>query len=103
MFDLDYLITGMTPDEVDFAAIQDGITIEKFSRVREITATISSRMKAPIDFCWTKFDRKAKKLDFHVKRNMKHSADTADLGTLDSIEGDLKLLMEELEDVSRNI
>ena len=48
-------------------------------------------------------DKKVKKLDMNVKRNLAHSQDAADTQTLDSLSEDLKLLQDELEAISRNI
>ena len=97
VFNLDFLLTGDKPDNVDFTAVQAGVEIMKLQKKRDSTITIDSRQTAPIQFCWQKFDRKAKKLDFSVTRNVAHSQDAADLGTLDSLEQDIGLLMEELE------
>ena len=56
-----------------------------------------------MELCWRKKDNKSKKLDFNFKRNMAHSAETADSKTLDGLAEDLRLLQDELETISRNI
>ena len=56
-----------------------------------------------MSFCFKKTDNKSKKLDLAVRGNMKHSDETADLETLDSLKEDLAIIKVELEDVSRNI
>ena len=63
----------------------------------------SKHVANPIDLCWKKTDRKSKKLDFSFKRNTAHSSEAADTDTLDSLNEDLKLLQNELEEISRNI
>ena len=72
-------------------------------QTRSATKEIQSKGSNDIQLCWQKTDRKSKKLDFNFVRNVAHSADAADLNTLDSLVEDLKLLEGELQTISRNI
>ena len=65
--------------------------------------TVTSKSDTPIKLCWKKLDRKTKKVDFKVNRNMAHSEDAVKTDTLSSLITDLKLVEEELESISRNI
>ncbi len=71
--------------------------------MRSSEVRVESQGADQIDLCWKKSDRKSKKLDFSVRRNIAHSQDAADTQNLDSLSDDLKILMDELETVSRNI
>ena len=64
---------------------------------------MASNSDTPISICWKKFDRKTKKVDFQIKRNVDFPEDKAKTDTLDSLIDDLKLVEEELESISRNI
>ena len=61
--------------------------------------TVTSISDTPIKLCWKKLDRKTKKVDFQVKRNMAHSEDEARTDTLESLIIDLKLVEDELESI----
>ena len=63
--------------------------IHRISKKRDANLQLDSRNMEPIQFCFKKFDRRAKKLDFSVSRNTQHSMDKANLGTLDSLSDDL--------------
>ena len=102
VYEVDYSITGVNPEEVEFKATQsEHVVIEKGKRSLQIT--LESSDDQPASFCWRRTDKKSKKLDFYIKRNLPHSADVADRNTLDSMEQDILLLQEELETLSRNI
>eukprot|EP00356_Strombidium_inclinatum_P004836 CAMPEP_0170494650 /NCGR_PEP_ID=MMETSP0208-20121228/14761_1 /TAXON_ID=197538 /ORGANISM="Strombidium inclinatum, Strain S3" /LENGTH=109 /DNA_ID=CAMNT_0010770735 /DNA_START=73 /DNA_END=402 /DNA_ORIENTATION=+ len=92
VLDVDYTISGVNPDEVDFTAAQDGIYLESKKNQRQGEYRLEAMSKGNIDVCWKKTDTKSKKLDFNVKRNMAHSEDLADLNTLVSLKDDLTLL-----------
>ena len=48
--------------------------------------TFLSSNDKPVVFCFKKLDSEyAKKVDFYVVRNSKHSSEAADLDTLDSV------------------
>ena len=89
---VDFLVTGMNPEENDFEARQNGEAVAGEHNHRSASFEITSEHDTPIDLCWRKKDRKTKKLDFHWKRNQKHSQEAADTSTLDSLKDDLLLL-----------
>ena len=103
ILDIDYLITGINPEDVSFEAVQDGKQLKTQGDTRSAEVRVESKGLQQIDLCWKKKDSKSKKLDFSVKRNIAHSQDAADVETLDSLSEDLKLLQDELEAISRNI
>ena len=82
MLEVDYIITGNQPFNVDFAAYQNDVQIKYIKKNRDALAKVDSRSNTPIKLCWKKYDRKNKKLDFSVKRNMAHSEDFAKTDTL---------------------
>ena len=100
---VDYLITGINPELVNFEASQGKKILKSIKEARSNELKIESSSTEQISMCWFKSDNKAKKLDFSVKRNLAHSLDDADASTLDSLKADLQVLMEELETISRNI
>ena len=100
---VDYLITGINPEQVDFEARQKGEVVKSIKGDRSSSFEVGSKSAGRIELCWIKRDRKSKKLDFSFKRNQAHSSEAADTSTLDSLTEDLKLLQGELEDISRNI
>ena len=103
--EIDYQITGISPEAVNFEVRQSGQVIGNKEGVRSATLEVSSvvNSQSTMDLCWQKTDRKSKKLDFAFVRNIAHSDDAADINTLDSLVDDLKLLMDELDTISRNI
>ena len=103
VLNVDYLVTGINPEQVDFEARQDEKVLVGKHGDRSSQFEVNSGKNKDIDLCWRKKDRKSKKLDFSWKRNTAHSAEAADTSTLDSLTEDLKLLQEELEEISRNI
>lgn len=92
ILNVDFLITGMNPEENEFEARQDGQTVAGDHNHRSATFEVSSEKDSPIELCWRKSDRKTKKLDFHWTRNQKHSDESVDSQTLDSLKDDLVLL-----------
>lgn len=87
---VDYLVTGMNPEQVDFEARQEGAGVLKgLHGDRSSSFEIESKKKDNIDLCWRKNDKKSKKLDFSFKRNSAHSEEQADKATLDSLTEDL--------------
>ena len=94
--EVDYQITGLSPESVNFEARQKDEILASAEQTRSATKEIASKGSADIQLCWQKTDRKSKKLDFNFVRNVAHSADAADLNTLDSLVEDLKLLEGEL-------
>ena len=88
VYEVDYSITGVNPEEVEFKATQsEHVVSEKGKRSLQITLESSDDKQA--SFCWRRTDKKSKKLDFYIKRNLPHSADVADRNTLDSMEQDI--------------
>ena len=71
--------------------------------MRQNAVEVKSRNDDPLKLCWQKTDKKSKKLDFNLQRNMAHSDEQADSKTLDSIKDDLVLLQGEIEQISANI
>ena len=91
--DVDYLVTGMDPENTKFEARQSGEVLESKDNARSAFLTIRSNSPSDnIELCFQKTDRKSKKLNLMFKRNQAHSEDAADLNTLDSLVDDLKLL-----------
>ena len=78
VLEVDYLVTGMNPEMVDFEARQSNEVIKGLHGDRSSAFEISSTKNAPIDLCWSKKDKKSKKLDFSFKRNMPDNSDAAD-------------------------
>ena len=78
ILDIDYLITGVNPEDVRFEAVQDGKQLKTMGEKRSAEVRIESEGLAQIDLCWRKSDGKSKKLDSSVKRNIAHSQDAAD-------------------------
>ena len=103
--EIDYQVTGISPEAINFEVRQSGQVIGNREGVRSATLEVSSvvQKQSTMDLCWQKTDRKSKKLDFSFIRNVAHSDDAADINTLDSLVEDLKLLMDELDTISRNI
>ena len=74
IFDLDYLLTGLDPENVNFEARQNNQKLKQIFGQRSAQIELKSIFdNEPIEFCWQKTDRKSKKLDFTFKRNMAHS------------------------------
>ena len=97
MLEVDYIITGNQPFNVDFKAVQNEAELKYIKKNRDSQATIESKSRSKIELCWKKFDRKTKKLDFSVKRNMEFHTDKAKTGTLESINDDFLLIEEEIQ------
>jgi P pilus assembly chaperone PapD len=66
-----YSITGVNEDQVVFTATQQKQVIDTVEGQRDTTITLSNRGKAPVDLCWTKLDRKAKKVNFLITQPSK--------------------------------
>ena len=91
--DVDYLITGVDPERVNFEARQRGTVLASREQARSAQLAVESKiMGQNIELCWQKTDRKSKKLDLAFKRNQANSDEAADINTLDSLVEDLKLL-----------
>ena len=73
ILDIDYLITGISPEDVSFEAVQNGKQIKTMGDKRSAEVRIESQGLEQIDLCWKKRDTKSKKLDFSVSRNIAHS------------------------------
>ena len=73
ILDIDYLVTGINPEDVSFEAIQAGKQLKTMGDKRSAEIRIESTGLEQIDLCWKKRDSKSKKLDFSVKRNIAHS------------------------------
>ena len=102
--DVDYMVTGINPEQVNFQARQSGQILADRDQQRSAIVDVKSMMdNAMLQLCWQKTDKKSKKLDFAFKRNTALSDEAADLNTLDSLKDDLALLKDELEGISRNI
>ena len=61
-----YSIVGKGEDQVTFKATQANQLINEVVGERDIMLTLDTRGKSPIDLCWEKADRKAKKVNFLV-------------------------------------
>ena len=61
-----YSITGVNEDQVTFTAKQSKQVIEEVIGERDTTLTLQNRGKSPVELCWSKADRKAKKVNFLV-------------------------------------
>ena len=92
VLEVDYMVSGVNPEEVVMVAKQDGITMETKKEAKAAEVRLEAMSAGYIDLCWKKLDSKTKKLDFDVKRNMAHSEEKADADTLDSLSKDLELL-----------
>ena len=103
LFDVDYLVTGLNPEQVTFEARQNDKVIKSLENQRSSSFEVQSQAEGNINLCWLKTDKKSKKLDFSFKRSTPDNTEAADQETLDSITDDLKLLQTELEEISRNI
>ena len=102
-YDLDYLVTGMDPEAVEFEVLQGNTEKQVVLNQRSQSITVISETNDDIQFCWKKTDRKTKKLDFSFTRTNKMAAEAADKNTLDSLSEDLKIIETEVETLSRNI
>ena len=62
VYEVDYSITGVNPEEVEFKATQsEHVVTEKVKRSLQIT--LESSDDKPASFCWRRTDKKSKKLD----------------------------------------
>ena len=61
-----YSITGVNEDQVTFTASQKGKVVNEVIGQRDTTLVVDSSGKSPVDLCWTKADRKAKKVNFVI-------------------------------------
>ena len=102
-YEVDYLLTGINPEMVDFEARQDKSTAAKISEMRSQNLVVTSDNNNDIQLCWQKKDKKTKKLDFSIRRTTKLHREAADSSTLDGLLQDMKLLQGEVEEVSHNI
>ena len=48
VFDIDYLVTGDQPENVDFIVTQGGVELHRIEKKRDATLQISSRLDAEI-------------------------------------------------------
>ena len=106
-FELEYWVTGVRVEEnTKFKAVQGK------GRVHEPIVTDAKRYtheaftssdNEPIDFCWMKSDDAAKKVQFEVARNHRHSKDKADKDTLYELEEMLLKVERDLYLVSEGI
>ena len=103
VIEVDYTVTGVNPEQINFWASQNGLKFESRLQKRHSAVEIVSKNDDLISLCWEKTDKKSKKLDFNIQRNMAHSDEQADSKTLDSIKDDLELLQGEIEQISANI
>ena len=88
----------------EFVAMQEGHPVIPMDKQRADSVTFLSSNDKPVVFCFkTKDGEYAKKVDFYVVRNSKHSAEAADLDTLDSVKTQLAEFEKKLEVISINI
>ena len=102
-YEVDYFISGINPEMVDFEARQAESEVAKISEKRSQNLVVQSDNNNDIRLCWQKKDRKSKKLDFSIRRTTKLYHEEADSKTLDSLNEDLRLLQSEIEEISHNI
>ncbi len=61
-----YTVTGMNEDQVTFTASQNKQVIETVTGKKDSHITVQNKGKAPVELCWSKLDRKSKKVNFMV-------------------------------------
>ena len=79
-----YTITGMNEDMVSFTARQNGNVLYEIKNQRDHQVLLNNRGNANVEMCWTKLDRKAKKVTFLVQQKENQVEAKA---TVDTVEG----------------
>lgn len=98
-----YSITGVNEDQVTFTAKQSKQVIEEVIGERDTTLTLQNRGKSPVELCWSKADRKAKKVNFLVIQPSKDLSAKATLQTVDDLTDQIQSLQSKLDQISMNI
>merc|ERR1712147_518915 len=70
---------------------------------RDTTLTLGNRGKSPVDPCWQKADRKAKKVNFLVTQPNKDFNAKATMSTIDDLSNEIQNLQTKLDQISLNI
>ena len=65
-----YIITGVEEQNVNFRAMQGGLEKASYNQRKEATAEFSVASKSEVELCWTKLDRKSKKVNFMISQNV---------------------------------
>lgn len=80
-----YSITGVNEDQVTFTATQQKQVVNEVVGERDKTLVIDTRGKAPVELCWSKADRKAKKVNFLIIQPTKDLNQKATMQTIDDL------------------
>ena len=79
-----YVSSGMNEDQITFTAIQDGVSLYSASGKSNDNVLLSNRGNKNVNLCWSKIDRKAKKINFIISQPEKQMDAKA---TTDTVEG----------------
>jgi hypothetical protein len=98
-----YTITGVNEDQISFKATQGDDELVAEDNIKDWKVEFRAKNKKPVNICWTKLDRKSKKVNFLIQQEKqaldeKASADTVE-GVIDKIDN----LAMKLDQISQNV
>ncbi len=73
------------------------------TNLREHECSVRAHRDGSVRLCWTKLDRKSKKLTFNFQVGNMNSQDPANQDTLEVLNQELSQIQERLDQVSRNV
>ena len=98
-----YTVTGMNEDQVSFTARQNGNMLDQATGKRDYEVTLNNRGNTNVELCWTKLDRKAKKINFLVLQNANQIDAKATTDTVEGLQSKIESLQNQLDQISNNI
>ncbi len=76
---------------------------EEFKQTKEATAKIRANSKNPIIACWTKTDRKSKKINFFINHSLAELDEKANPDTVEALGQRIEGLLMKLNSISMQI
>ena len=81
-----YFVTGMNEDKIQFTASQNGKQLTKISGAKDKKVNLSNKGSAEVQLCWTKSDKKSKKVTFTLFDNDGNLEEKATVDTVESLQ-----------------
>lgn len=63
-----YTVTGVNEDQVTFTATQNAALLASETMKRDASVQVMAKGKQDVELCWTKLDKKAKKVNFLISQ-----------------------------------
>ena len=116
---LNYVVTGVNENQVSFSvrsiqleltpaimqAKQDGVSLlpTESTGVTNFDQELRTRSKKVVEFCWTKLDRKSKKVTFLIQQETQDHETKANADTVEGVVEQIDALALKLDKISMNI